>query len=160
MLLRRLLHSWRTTEAPFVSMLRTNVWFMGSGSEDIEDCVTDTTRVTWFASMQDFLYGSSFPSGSAVDVGELCGGIATSSRLLVRRGYVTGQSFDIVVGFDLENKQNVTLLFVYMDRYQPFIFLLHPPCIGLKGFKALNAFIHAETFQKNRQKSFRIGRVA
>ena len=154
------LDTWRTMYAPFVTMLSTNFGFIGSGTEDVNECVTDATKVIWFAAMQDFLYGSSFPSGAAVDIAELCGGMATTSRMLVRRGYVTGQNFDIVVGFDLENEQNEYLLFVYIDHYRPYIFILHPPCTGLKGFKELNEIIHAETFQRNRRKSFHIGRIA
>ena len=75
------LDTWRTMDAPFVTMLSTNFGFMGRGTESINECVTDAAKVTWFAFMQDFLYGSSFPAGAAVDIAELCGGMATTSRM-------------------------------------------------------------------------------
>ena len=46
------LDTWRTMDAPFVTMLSTNFGFVGSGSENVNDCITDTSKVIWFASMQ------------------------------------------------------------------------------------------------------------
>ena len=92
--------------------MKVNFGLTGIGCEDINECVTDTSNASWLASLQDFLFGSSFPSGPCVDVAELCGGMASTSRTLVRRGYATGLNFDIVIGFDIEDINNERWLYI------------------------------------------------
>ena len=52
-----------------------------------------------------------FSSSGYVDVAELCGGGALTTKLLVRRGYVGGTNFDIVVGFDLDTPKGKSHFF-------------------------------------------------
>ena len=104
-------------------MLSPNFGLTVNASENVDECVTDTTKVTQFASMQEFLFNSSLPAGAAVDIVELCGGMAATSRMLVRRGCITGLNFNIVVGFDVEDRQNEQFLYVYIYRFRTLVFI-------------------------------------
>ena len=58
---------------------------MGSETEVLSQRVTDFTEVTWFAFLQELRFGPSFPTGAFADVAEQCGGMAVTSKLLMRR---------------------------------------------------------------------------
>ena len=48
------------------------------------------------------------------DVAEICGGAADTGSLLIRRGYVGGPNFDIIVGYDLKKDHMARGLLQYL----------------------------------------------
>lgn len=62
-----------------------------------------------------------------LDVMELCGGLATTSRLLVRRGYVQGRNYYISFVLGLGRKPVVDDLFCYLEAANHMMAIPHPP---------------------------------
>ena len=138
--------------------------FFGLAGCDAEDestfLVSDHRNIVRYDDLDVFLSDSRFPSTGYVDVAELCGGGALTTKLLVRRGYVGGTNFDIVVGFDLDTAAGERGFFEYLHRCKPYVLIMGPPCTGMKGFKELNNILYPETFWKSRLRSERIGTIA
>ena len=107
-----------------------------------------------------FMQDARFPSSGYVDVAELCGGGALTTKLLVRRGYVGGTNFDIVVGFDLDTPKGKSHFFDYINRCRPHVLIMGPPCTGMKGFKELDKILYPESYWRSRLRSERIGTTA
>ena len=97
---------------------------------------------TWWCSRNTLFY----PSSGCVDVAELCGGGALTTKLLVRRGYAGGSSFGIVVGFDFDSPRGKAYFFEYIDRCKPYVLVMGFLCTGMKGFKELNRIRFPETY--------------
>ena len=82
------------------------------------------------------------------------------TKLLVRRGFPnTGRNFDVVVGVDLATRQGQRDLWSYVVDFRPLIFIMSPPCTGLKGFAALNAVIHHDAWLCSVQHSKKLGHL-
>ena len=77
--------------------------------------------------LEDYL--SFFPSGACkVDVMELFGGTAGTTRVLTRRGYVSGGNFDFVTDWNLLNPAHDTALMRTLRRLKPRVVIMAPPC--------------------------------
>eukprot|EP00975_Prorocentrum_lima_P064125 12895623-Prorocentrum_lima.AAC.1 len=58
--------------------------------------------------------------------------------MIRRRHYKVGPNYDAVVGLDLTHPQHVQELWRYIRECKPVCGVMAPPCMGLKGFSALN----------------------
>ena len=136
--------------------------FFGFVGCDVEDSYsqTDPKNIVQYDDLLSFLHDARFPQTGYVDVAELCGGGALTTKLLVRRGYVGGANFDIVVGFDLDSTAGKSQFFDYIKRCKPYVLIMGPPCTGMKGFKELNKILHPESYWRSRLRSERIGTTA
>ena len=86
----------------------------------------------WFLSRND---------DESADVVEICGGMARTSKILIKRShrFRVGLNFDAVVGFDFLNPRDRAYLWKYLKAARPLVVILATPCAGLSGFSALNA---------------------
>ena len=104
---------------------------------------------------------SSQGGGSYVDVCELFGGGATTTHVLVRRfGRRAGINFEIMCGVDLPKKQDVDYLFTYLERNDPEVVLMAPPCTGYCKWGNLNRQINPEAWKKSQMRSRSLGRLS
>ena len=96
-----------------------------------------------------------------VDIAELMGGQARTTRVLVRRmlkeGIRAGQNFDLVCGCNLRSKEGVASLWGYIELCRPLIFIMAPVCIGLAGWQSLNRVLHHDTWMRTRRDSVPLG---
>ena len=136
--------------------------FFGLTGCEVEDSYsqTDSRNILQYDDLMVFMQDARFPSSVYVDVAELCGGGALTTKLLVRRGYVGGTNFDIVVGFDLDTPKGKAHFFDYINRCKPYVLIMGPPCTGMKGFKELNKILYPESYWRRRLRSERIGATA
>ena len=96
-----------------------------------------------------------------VDVMEMFGGAADTSRLLVRRyNAVTGINFDLTCGFNLRNQKHVQLLIQYVDEFKPVVVVMAPPCTGLKGWAGVNRVVNPEGHARSVENSTALGKLA
>ena len=121
--------------------LSSRHWLFGSSAED---SVSFHDRVTACGCMETFLMQTRAKKAPGqVDVVEIFGGRAETSRILVRRyNAITGINFDLTCGFNLRNSAHVKLLFEYLHEFKPVVVVMAPPCTGLKGWAGINAAIN------------------
>eukprot|EP00972_Heterocapsa_arctica_P093950 13856554-Heterocapsa_arctica.AAC.1 len=60
----------------------------------------------------------------------MCGGSARATQLIIRKSYIDGKNFDILVGIDLRNHQEVLRLWQYIQYSQPRAFIMALHCRG------------------------------
>lgn len=133
----------------------------GCDADDESSClISDHRNILRYNDLFVFLFYFRCPSTGYVYVAKLCGGGVLTTQLLVRRGYVGGTNFDIVVGFDLDTWTGERAFFDDFNRCQPYVLIMGPPCAGMKGFTELNKILHPESSWKSRLRSERIGTIA
>ena len=117
--------------------------FFGLTGCDIEDSdmyhQTDVERMSHYDDLSVFIADARFPSSGYVDVAELCGGQGLTTKFMIRRGYVGQSMFDIVVGFDVDSPKGKKDFLDYVAICKPYVLVMGPPCMGMKGFKDLKA---------------------
>ena len=146
-------------------------WDFGlNGSEWTAESYDDhgvTSPVMTFDSLEAFnewnesTHGKSGASVLAYhDVAEICGGAGDTGTLLVRRGYVKGPNFDIVVGYDLSKESMVRGLLRYVAAAKPVVLIISTPCTGMKGFSALNRSLNPAAWRRSRKVSVPLAKLA
>lgn len=95
----------------------------------------------------------------SVDVAELCGGAADVADMLLRRGFLHGLNFDIIVGFNLRSPGHNKHMWQHLDARQPTIMIISTPCTGMKGSKAFNRAMDPHAYYASRNLSVPIGRI-
>ena len=70
------------------------------------------------------------PPECHVDVVEICGGNARTMQVMIRRHFRGGRNFDIVVGSDLTQPEEVRKLFAYLSEKKPFVTVMSPSCVA------------------------------
>jgi hypothetical protein len=114
-----------------------------------------------FDSIDAFLADSLDSTKAAYDdVAQPCGGAGDTAALLVRRGYVEGPNYDLVVGIDLLRPDSVRQVEHYVTVHKPRIMLLSTPCTGMKGFASLNASINPEAHARSLAVSMPLARLS
>ena len=84
-----------------------------------------------------------------VDVVEIFGGKAGTSRVLVRRFNTSvGPNFDLTCGFNLRDSRHIELLFRYVEDCKPTVAVMVPPCTGLQGWAGISALINPQGHQQ------------
>jgi len=93
-----------------------------------------------------------------VDVIEICGGSARTSRVLIRRWHTVkvGLKFDVIVGFDLLKPKDVHYMWM---TTRPLVAILATPCTGLAGYASINAARGCPTHFANVEISVQLGMV-
>ena len=66
--------------------------------------------------------------GPGVDIAELCGGVARTATLAVRRSLRAGQNFDLITGVDLNNRKDQELTKKYIDKHHVLVVVMTPTC--------------------------------
>jgi len=113
-----------------------------------------------YPDVDTFLASTHNRAGRYDDVCEIFGGQGNTSAILVRRGYYSGPNFEIVCNFDLTCAAQQRSLRRYLDECRPKVTLLHPPCTGLSGWSSLNAVTNREGWEKSRNLSVQLGKLA
>ena len=84
-----------------------------------------------------------------IDICELCGGEARTSRLAVRRQLRIGENFDLVCGVDLNTERDQHLVERYFQEHKPFIAVMAPTCTPYGKLSDLNFRIHFDGWKRS-----------
>ena len=145
----------------FEADLYPQYWLFGSEAGDDPYNATPHQRLSSIAEFNN-AYLSNRDDGQFVDCIEFCGGNARTSQVLIRRRYKVkvGNNFDIVLGFDMLNPQEVQEFWKYMFQTQPYVVIMSPPCTGLAGFSGLNRIVNPDGWHASREVSLPLGDLA
>ena len=92
---------------------------------------------------------------------EICGGDATTSRLVVKvHGLHVSPSSAQEYGFDLSTNEGVAALWTCLRAVKPWLVLMVPPCSGLKGTSALHAATNPHSWLSRRDQLLPLPRLA
>ncbi len=94
-----------------------------------------------------------------LEILEIFGGEAGTSKVALRRRLRTGKNVDVVTGTDLTVPDNVRQLEAYISRHKPLIVIGGPPCSSFASWSRYNRVHHPETFQKTRGIGIKLARV-
>ena len=87
-----------------------------------------------------------------VDVIELFGGQAGTSKVLLRRfNAVTGENFDLITGYNMNSKACREKFWKYMEEFKPVMVVMAPPCTGLAGWKSMNRVYNYEAWHRSKR---------
>ena len=89
-----------------------------------------------------------------LDICELCGGKARTSRLAIRRQLAVGKNFDLVCGVDLNTDHDQMYTEQYVKKHKPFIIVMAPTCTPYGKLADLNFKIHFDGWYQTWQKTF------
>ena len=77
-------------------------------------------------------------TGKGLDICELCGGAARTSRLAVRRKLKAGRNFDLVTDCDLNEPRQQKLVLAYIDERDVIVVVTAPTCTPFGSLSHLN----------------------
>ena len=140
--------------------LSSRHWLFGSESDDTARI---NPRSINCSDMEAFYELATRPASrlGQVDVVEIFGGEAGTSRVLVRRFNTSvGPNFDLTCGFKLRDSKHIELLFRYFEACKPTVAVMGPPCTGLKGWAGINAVINPQGHQQSVENYKAPGRLA
>ena len=89
-----------------------------------------------------------------LDICELCGGEARTSRLAIRRQLAVGKNFDLVCGVDLNSDHDQMYTEQYVKKHKPFIIVMAPTCTPYGKLANLNFKIHFDGWYRTWQNTF------
>ena len=143
----------------FEADLYPKYWLFGSDAD--ENPYEGLTCLPSLAELNS-VYLANRDDGSFVDCVEFCGGNARTSKVLIRRRHkvTVGKNFDITVGFDMLNRNEINEFWKYMFRTQPLVVVMSPPCTGLAGFSGLNRIVNPDAWHSSRLVSLPLGDLA
>ncbi len=95
-----------------------------------------------------------------VDIVELMGGEAVTTRMLVHRHRRGGLNFDLAVGFDLLKPRTVQFMWDYLDTVEPSIIVMAPVGTSLKGWSSLNRVLHFDQFKARQREAIPLGKLS
>ena len=100
--------------------------------------------------MQEFI-GITRGLGRAagLDLCELCGGEARTSRIAVRKRLETGANFDLVTNVDLGDKAAQRMVLHYLDENRVLVAVMAPSCRALGPPSNLNKSLNYDTWYKH-----------
>ena len=82
------------------------------------------------------------------------------SILLVTRKHITkGPNFDIRVGIDLLDPQDIEKLWIYLLKCKPACGVIATPCTGLSGFSGINRLLRPDVWLDSREVSVPLGEL-
>eukprot|EP00975_Prorocentrum_lima_P061526 12880418-Prorocentrum_lima.AAC.1 len=65
-----------------------------------------------------------------------------------------------MVGIDLLQPAQIRALWQYLEHCQPICGVMAPPCIGVKGFSALNRLMAPDAWHRSHMTSAPLGQLA
>ena len=93
--------------------------------------------------MRQFLQTVLPETGPVVEVIEMFGGDANTSWILYKRhGIRTGWNFDLTVGIDLRNHEDIKMFWTYLKRNKPLVVIIAPPCRSYCSLANLNKVVN------------------
>ena len=69
--------------------------------------------------------------GRGVDIAELCGGVARTTTVAIRRNLVGGKNFDLVTHTDLDCPREQKATLRYLDEAFVLVLVMAPSCLSM-----------------------------
>lgn len=90
---------------------------------------------------------------SKVDIVEVCGGTARTSRIAIRKHLKVGCNFDLVTDCDLNDTQQQSLVRQYFRKHKPLVAVLTPRCSAFGAHSNQNYRIRPQGWERTYQES-------
>jgi len=91
------------------------------------------------------------------------GGEARTTKCLMRirykQGVKAGRNFDRICGAYLTNPAHVKQMWSYLQKAQPLVVVMSPPCTGMAGWAHVNQYLHPETHERSKAHSTKMGQL-
>ena len=100
--------------------------------------------------LQEFLHLSGQADSSSCDrddLVELCGGAARVSVICARRKLKTGENFDIIAGYDLNQQHDQLGVWHYFRTRRPIVALMAPTCRPFGPRSHCNKIMFPQTWE-------------
>lgn len=91
---------------------------------------------------------------------EVFGGEGGVCRIAIRQGLTGGRNLDLQTGFDLSKPHEITLLFQYLDEFQPHVIILAPPCTAFGAWARYNRAHAYEAWCKSYRTGLPLAKLA
>ena len=105
-------------------------------------------------------YISSDKMAGDMDVMELFGGEAGTTRIALRRRLRTAENFDLSTGADLTDKKVQRILYEYVEQHQPLVVVMGPPCTAFASWSNCNRWKYPHSWQRSREIGMILAEVA
>ena len=103
----------------------TTFWMLGS--DKVSGLSKTRPRQLTLANIASFFeHIKILPAG--VDVVELCGGEGRVSTIAVRRRCSTGENFDLITNWDLNDANQQRMVLMYLRVHRPLVVVMSPTC--------------------------------
>ena len=96
--------------------------------------------------------------GSQVDLVEICGGAARTSRISIRRHLKVGKNFDLITHCDLNDPAQQQLVMQYFEEHKPLVAVMSPRCSPFGSHSNLNYSLNPQGWERTYQDSAPHGR--
>ena len=97
--------------------------------------------------------------GIYVDVCEIMGGEARTTKILQRRHFVGGRNFDATCGVNLLDNHDEMELYRYLRTIRPLVVVMSPQCTGTAGWRTVNESRGSATHDLNLRESIALGQI-
>lgn len=121
------------------------------------ECIAQSVHSYLAANMQVALNVLA-PLDSRVDIVEICGGSARTSKVCIRKHLKVGHNFDLVTNVDLNNPIDQQLVMQYFIDYKPLVAVMSPRCSPFGAHSNLNYQINPSGWERTYQESAPHGR--
>lgn len=87
----------------------------------------------------------------SLDIMEIFGGEAGTTRICIRKRLRTGKNFDLVTGYDLTDERAQEEVRSYIQKFRPMFIIMGPPCTAFGCWSTLNRYIYPESWETSRK---------
>ena len=98
------------------------------------------------------------PLASKIDIVEICGGSARTSRIGIRKHLKVGHNFDLVTNVDLNDPRDQQMVMQYFFDHKPLVAVMSPRCSPFGAHSNLNYQINPAGWERTYQESAPHGR--
>ena len=102
-------------------------WFKGSDWEN-DFCTSFAPGITEACDIYHTMETLNNVDEGTLDMVEICGGMARTSTIAVRRRLRTGANFDVVTDWDLNDPKQQAEVKTYFRKFQPLVAIMGPTC--------------------------------
>jgi hypothetical protein len=141
-----------------VSGMNTH-WFKGSDWEN-DFCTAFAPGITEACDVYHMMETLETMDEGTLDMVEICGGVARTSTIAVRRRLRTGANFDLVTDWDLNDPKQQAEVKRYFRKFQPLVAIMGPTCKPFGKLANYNYWHNYDAWLKSYQEAAPHGRFA